>query len=99
MHNAVNELAETIMARFNKVATLFVLLALLAVTWAQTPQDDAPPEWTTCDILGPKISCQDCNTRLICKPVGGLLKPCNNPYRPHCNNGICSAVPSPDCAV
>nr|XP_021195818.2 uncharacterized protein LOC110380228 [Helicoverpa armigera] len=56
--------------------------------------------WTTCDfILGKKISCHDCNTRLICKQIGGLLKACNNPFKPHCNNGICSHVPSVECAA
>ncbi|KAJ8715033.1 hypothetical protein PYW08_005014 [Mythimna loreyi] len=56
--------------------------------------------WTTCDVtVFPKISCHDCNTRMICKPVGGLLKACDNPYRPHCNNGICSAVPSAECVT
>ncbi|CAH0694571.1 unnamed protein product [Spodoptera exigua] len=55
--------------------------------------------WTTCDYLvDPRISCHDCHTRLICKPIGGLLKNCGDPSRPHCNNGICSAVPSVQCA-
>ncbi|KAL0871158.1 hypothetical protein ABMA27_004934 [Loxostege sticticalis] len=71
-----------------------------AVQDGQDGQDDdaGPPSWTTCDITTtPVISCQDCSTRLICKPVGGLLKPCRNPFRPHCNNGICSAVPAAGC--
>ncbi|CAG4951825.1 unnamed protein product [Colias eurytheme] len=58
-----------------------------------------PTNWTTCDITtDPKIFCHDCNTRLICKPVGGLLKMCRDPMRPYCNNGICSALPSVGCA-
>ncbi|CAH2239981.1 jg3410 [Pararge aegeria aegeria] len=58
-----------------------------------------PLNWTTCDVtVIPKISCHDCNTRVICKPIGGLLKTCDNPARPHCNLGICSAVPSLACA-
>ncbi|XP_063829088.1 uncharacterized protein LOC135078470 [Ostrinia nubilalis] len=63
-------------------------------------EDDewSPPTWTTCDITTtPVISCHDCSTRLICKPVGGILKPCLNPLKPHCNNGICSAVPAAGC--
>nr|XP_034834580.1 uncharacterized protein LOC117991136 [Maniola hyperantus] len=58
-----------------------------------------PMNWTTCDVtVLPRISCHDCNTRVICKPIGGLLKSCNDPARPHCNLGICSAVPSLACA-
>ncbi|XP_045775039.1 uncharacterized protein LOC123873962 [Maniola jurtina] len=58
-----------------------------------------PMNWTTCDVtVIPRISCHDCNTRVICKPIGGLLKSCNDPARPHCNLGICSAVPSLACA-
>ncbi|XP_046969493.1 uncharacterized protein LOC124536886 [Vanessa cardui] len=57
-----------------------------------------PQNWTTCDITAvPRISCHDCNTRLICKPIGGILKICNNPARPYCNFGICSPVPSANC--
>lgn len=57
-----------------------------------------PKNWTTCDVtISTKISCQDCSTRLICKPIGGLLVSCNNPKRPYCNNGICSAIPSVGC--
>ncbi|KAF9789091.1 hypothetical protein SFRURICE_005693 [Spodoptera frugiperda] len=55
--------------------------------------------WTTCNYLvDPKISCHDCHTRMICKPIGGLLKNCDEPSRPYCNNGICSPVPSVQCA-
>lgn len=57
-----------------------------------------PRNWTTCDFTAAsKISCHDCNTRIICKPIGGLLIACNNPNKPYCNSGICSAVASPDC--
>ncbi|KAG7312355.1 hypothetical protein JYU34_001844 [Plutella xylostella] len=60
--------------------------------------NDSPLNWTTCDVTAtPRISCHDCHTRLICKPVGGLLKGCNNPYRPYCNYGVCSPLPSLDC--
>ncbi|CAH2092870.1 unnamed protein product [Euphydryas editha] len=57
-----------------------------------------PQNWTTCDFTAvSKISCHNCNTRIICKPIGGLLKSCNNPNKPYCNSGICSAIASPDC--
>ncbi|OWR54491.1 peritrophin type-A domain protein 2 [Danaus plexippus plexippus] len=57
-----------------------------------------PKNWTTCDFgVTPTISCYNCNTRLICKPIGGLLKACNDPMRPFCNSGICSSTPTANC--
>ncbi|KPJ13872.1 hypothetical protein RR48_08686 [Papilio machaon] len=56
------------------------------------------PTWTACDPLGPKMSCNDCNTRVICKPSGGILKPCG-PWKRYCNNGMCSPIPSPECSA
>lgn len=56
------------------------------------------PNWTTCEYTASSpLSCNDCNTRLICKPIGGLLISCKNPLKPYCNNGICSATPSEGC--
>lgn len=56
------------------------------------------PSWTTCDPLGPKMFCNDCTTRVICKPSGGILKPCG-PWKRYCNNGMCSPIPTPECGV
>ncbi|XP_049876540.1 uncharacterized protein LOC126374111 [Pectinophora gossypiella] len=61
--------------------------------------DDGLPVWTSCDFgVDPRLSCADCHTRVICKPVGGLIKICRNPFRPYCNYGLCSATPSAECA-
>lgn len=62
-------------------------------------KDDEYIKWTTCDWRAiPKFTCHDCNTRLICKPMGGILKFCGDAATPHCRNGFCSAIPSDDCA-
>ncbi|KOB73401.1 Peritrophin type-A domain protein 2, partial [Operophtera brumata] len=55
--------------------------------------------WTSCDITTtPVLSCHDCKTRLVCKAIGGLMVSCFNPYRPYCVNGVCSPLPSAECA-
>ncbi|XP_063386721.1 uncharacterized protein LOC134672705 [Cydia fagiglandana] len=62
-------------------------------------EDSGVVSWTTCDqTTTPKYSCQDCTTRLICLPIGGKVLACPSVYRPYCNNGRCSAIPSAGCA-
>lgn len=53
-----------------------------------------------CDFLTvPKYSCYSCHTYLVCKPEGGKVKSCSKVSAPHCDNGGCSATPSPECAL
>ncbi|XP_026725530.1 uncharacterized protein LOC113492286 [Trichoplusia ni] len=94
---------------YNRTIVIFMALCVLAAAVAQVPQG-RPHEnqgrgkraldgVTSCDFtVIPKISCHDCHTKLICKQIGGILKACNNPFQPHCNNGVCSSVPSAECA-
>lgn len=44
-------------------------------------------------------TCLDCKTRLICKSIGGLVKPCRSSDKPHCVEGKCNAFPTRKCAV
>lgn len=65
-------------------------------------QDKFLPSWTTCDPLGPKMFCNDCTTRVICKPSGGILVPLETPcgrWKRYCNNGMCSPIPTAECRV
>ncbi|KAJ8712297.1 hypothetical protein PYW07_005139 [Mythimna separata] len=63
------------------------------------PRQDSESTWVTCDFtVSPRMRCHDCNTRLICKRVGGLLLDCPSSFAPYCNNGFCSPVPSVECA-
>nr|XP_004931861.1 uncharacterized protein LOC101738184 [Bombyx mori] len=55
--------------------------------------------WTSCNLTEtPIFSCHDCNTRMFCNPIGGLLISCRDNRRPHCNRGLCKSTPSDECA-
>ncbi|KAF9789093.1 hypothetical protein SFRURICE_005695 [Spodoptera frugiperda] len=55
--------------------------------------------WVPCDFSGISTeSCYDCNTRIICKKIGGLLLECPKNFVPYCNEGKCSNEPTPECA-
>lgn len=79
------------------------------MTVAQESQDNEdyndtvimPKIWIPCEsTTTPRLSCYNCNTRMICKNYkGALLKPCNYSLKPYCNEGICSATPTAGCEV
>ncbi|XP_030040426.2 sulfur globule protein CV3 [Manduca sexta] len=54
------------------------------------------PQWSPCTTIG--SACVDCNTKLVCTKVGGLVRACSDPTLPYCNLGECSATPSAECA-
>ncbi|XP_022822912.1 uncharacterized protein LOC111353926 [Spodoptera litura] len=55
--------------------------------------------WVECDpSVVPRKSCYDCNTRIICKNIGGLLLECPKNFVPYCNGGKCVSEPSAECA-
>ncbi|XP_047992608.1 uncharacterized protein LOC125231259 [Leguminivora glycinivorella] len=61
-------------------------------------ESQAIVNWTSCDpTVTPKYSCQDCNTRLVCLPIGGKTISCPIVFAPYCNEGFCSPIPSADC--
>ncbi|KAJ8715030.1 hypothetical protein PYW08_005011 [Mythimna loreyi] len=69
--------------------------------WSMAGQSrqDSEPTWVTCDFdVFPRMRCHDCNTKLICKKIGGLLLDCPSSFAPYCNNGFCSRTPSEECA-
>ncbi|RVE53216.1 hypothetical protein evm_002049 [Chilo suppressalis] len=64
----------------------------------ETEPPTPPISWVECDLTTtPVLSCSDCSTLMICKYGGGLLKPCRDPLRPHCNKGTCSDVAADGC--
>ncbi|XP_026324941.1 papilin-like [Hyposmocoma kahamanoa] len=73
----------------------------LPTVFCSLPDDDlhsgilsVPCNFTTTSRI-----CLNCHTRVVCKSIGGLVKPCRRLDKPYCVDGRCTARPSINCAA